>query len=684
MKNGRSNKSLIYIIVCAVLINLLFPMSGVLALEEKAAGEREAVEAANAAGVISVREAIENNSGRATVEGYIVGTRASNTSSTFQAPFVATNIQLADHPNERGLSNLLPVQLPSGTIRTALNLVDNPENLGKKIRITGNLENYFSHPGLRSPTAFEFVEESENPDPTNPVISILEARGKVGQVVVTEGIVNVDNGLLQPGRLSVYLQDGEAGIQLFNHNAGNFPVLNAGDKVKVKGRVGEFNRVTQILVEEVEKIESGLMVAAKEVSIADYQNPQVAESYEGQLVQLEGYVYSVPSYSGGGANITVIDENLNVLIIRAWESTGINLSQIEANKWYQITAISSQFNTTYQLLPRSNQDIRLAEVQKEKPISKGKEIRATVERVVDGDTIRLASPVFGANNVRFLNIDTLETYHTVRNELDQIQMDLGKLAGAHLGTMLAAGDEVILRIGEEPLDSYGRLLAEVITLDGVNTNLEMVRSGHAVTYFIWPFEDEAVEVYSAALRNARLNNLGIWNVPNWEFPFEFRARERGSELVRPVGDYRTKRYVEPNQWQSILPEYRVFFNTEENAVQAGYAPFEENSGDIIDSMLERVDSLYEDKEIYKKSTYTVIKNRIAHVKKCAQKVEEKKDSRSLKAHEKNLQKAIDKLESDIEREYSKGNMSQHAVEVLRAHLDLIKGQNQPQALDIAS
>lgn len=66
------------------------------------------------------------------------------------------------------------------------------------------------------------------------------------------------------------------------------------------------------------------------------------------------------------------------------------------------------------------------------------------------------------------------------------------------------------------------------------------------------------------------------------------------------------------------------------------------------------------------------------------KVEEKKDSRSLKAHEKNLQKAIDKLESDIEREYSKGNMSQHAVEVLRAHLDLIKGQNQPQALDIAS
>ncbi len=54
----------------------------------------------------------------------------------------------------------MPVQLPSGSIRTELNLKDHPENLGKKIQITGSLEAYFSVPGLKSPTKYIFIEES--------------------------------------------------------------------------------------------------------------------------------------------------------------------------------------------------------------------------------------------------------------------------------------------------------------------------------------------------------------------------------------------------------------------------------------------------------------------------------------------------------------------------------------------
>lgn len=60
-----------------------------------------------AAEPISVSEAISNNTGTATVQGYIVGTANSGTSYDQEAPFtVATNIGLADSPNETNPSNI--------------------------------------------------------------------------------------------------------------------------------------------------------------------------------------------------------------------------------------------------------------------------------------------------------------------------------------------------------------------------------------------------------------------------------------------------------------------------------------------------------------------------------------------------------------------------------------------------
>lgn len=103
-----------------------------------------------AAEPISVSEAISNNTGTATVQGYIVGTANSGTSYDQEAPFtVATNIGLADSPNETNPSNILPVQLPTGALRTALNLKDHPENLKAEVTVTGSLEAYFSVPGLK-------------------------------------------------------------------------------------------------------------------------------------------------------------------------------------------------------------------------------------------------------------------------------------------------------------------------------------------------------------------------------------------------------------------------------------------------------------------------------------------------------------------------------------------------------
>ena len=100
----------------------------------------------------------------ATVVGYIVG--CIDGSSISNAVFGnevseengGTNILLADDPYETNIDNCIPVQLPSGDVRTALNLANNPGNYQKKVILTGDVEAYFNVAGLKKTSAYEFVE----------------------------------------------------------------------------------------------------------------------------------------------------------------------------------------------------------------------------------------------------------------------------------------------------------------------------------------------------------------------------------------------------------------------------------------------------------------------------------------------------------------------------------------------
>ena len=152
MIGTHKKKAVHLVLVFALIFSLFTPFSA---------------NVSKAAEIISVAEAIANNSGTTTVEGYIVGATVTGSGGkatySHTAPFTftaaGTNIAIADSPNETNPSKILPVQLPSGSIRTELNLKDHPENLGKKIQITGSLEAYFSVPGLKSPTEYTFIEE---------------------------------------------------------------------------------------------------------------------------------------------------------------------------------------------------------------------------------------------------------------------------------------------------------------------------------------------------------------------------------------------------------------------------------------------------------------------------------------------------------------------------------------------
>lgn len=92
------------------------------------------------------------------VRGYIVGivnvditNVLSERTAVFEGPFnVATNMLIAMSPDERDWEKCATVQLSAGAARDALNLVDNPGNLGKLVCVRGETgSKYCSVYGVR-------------------------------------------------------------------------------------------------------------------------------------------------------------------------------------------------------------------------------------------------------------------------------------------------------------------------------------------------------------------------------------------------------------------------------------------------------------------------------------------------------------------------------------------------------
>ncbi len=128
---------------------------------------------------------------------------------------------------------------------------------------------------------------------------------------------------------------------------------------------------------------------------------------------------------------------------------------------------------------------------------------ARVERVVDGDTIRVR--LEGREEiVRYIGIDTPET----KKPGTPVQC-FGKRASAE-NERLVEGERVRLVAGAEPRDRYGRLLAYVHReADDVFVNERLLRGGFARTLTIAP-NDRHEARFRLAEARARAARTGLW------------------------------------------------------------------------------------------------------------------------------------------------------------------------------
>lgn len=108
------------------------------------------------------------------IEGYIVGSVSGsmkNGCDYTAENAVASNVLLADaFPTGSEYDHLfcMPVELPNGSIeRDDLNLYDNPNNYHRKLRIEGDITQYYKVAGIKNITGYTFGDEEDEDENVN-------------------------------------------------------------------------------------------------------------------------------------------------------------------------------------------------------------------------------------------------------------------------------------------------------------------------------------------------------------------------------------------------------------------------------------------------------------------------------------------------------------------------------------
>jgi micrococcal nuclease len=125
--------------------------------------------------------------------------------------------------------------------------------------------------------------------------------------------------------------------------------------------------------------------------------------------------------------------------------------------------------------------------------------RATVARVLDGDTIVLRD----GRHVRLVQLDA--------PEIDENEC-YAQAAKAKLARLLPPGAHVEIETDSllDKVDRFGRTLAYVWK-DGADINLELVRAGAAAPWFFHGDRGRYASDFLTAAREARERHRGLWS-----------------------------------------------------------------------------------------------------------------------------------------------------------------------------
>ncbi|MCD4651003.1 MAG: hypothetical protein K8S56_04365 [Candidatus Cloacimonetes bacterium] len=180
-----------------------------------------------------------------------------------------------------------------------------------------------------------------------------------GQLVEVKAVVTIGAGVLRVDQLSAYIQDlSGAGINLYG---GNMTSQYENDIIRnnvliITGTIEEYDGTTEIkdfsyqIVEEPSMTVESVIVPLTLAEAADWEN------LEGAMVKVEGTVTDI-GYAGGGANITIADNNSEEITLRIWDSTEIDTQNMSVGNFLRVGGVIGSYNDASQILSGYDEDI---------------------------------------------------------------------------------------------------------------------------------------------------------------------------------------------------------------------------------------------------------------------------------------------------------------------------------------
>lgn len=215
-----------------------------------------------------------------------------------------------------------------------------------------------------------------------------------------------------------------------------------------------------------------------------------------------------------------------------------------------------------------------APVQVERPI--GKTETVTLERVVDGDTLKVRFKNGVTESVRLLLVDTPETSHP-----NLPVQPFGEDAKSFVQRWLHEGKEILLEYDVGRYDRYQRTLAYV-WVDGSMLNEQLLRRGLGRVAYVYAPNTQHLDDFRETEQSARLEELGIWSLENYVTDRGF-DHERVNSGTRESRDVTNECDIKGNinssgekifhvpggaSYEQTIPE--VIFCTEKEADEAGF------------------------------------------------------------------------------------------------------------------
>ncbi len=193
---------------------------------------------------------------------------------------------------------------------------------------------------------------------------------RLNDTVTVIGVVNSINPTASANRFSYFVQDAVAGINMTKGSlTGGGPVYKIGDRVVVRGVVGQNRGTTQLNVADtldVVRLSSGPAPAPVVVAIDKYL--ATPETYESRLIKINGVTKTAASPAWPGlaadANMMVTDSYREILL-RIDQDTDMD-GQVEP-VWpvnvqgvaTQYTSASTVYNDGYQISPNMYTDFTM-------------------------------------------------------------------------------------------------------------------------------------------------------------------------------------------------------------------------------------------------------------------------------------------------------------------------------------